>query len=194
MTNIISQDSSEVVEFTATSKVGYLEIDSKNKMFRIINASADAFKKKKSFGSKLGKGSLALMTGGLSLAVEGAVKLTKNQLKKEDGIYEFKDLLTFELLEDNSQVASGGLGRALAGGFLFGGVGAIAGGVTSNRKTKKVVESMIIKINVNDIDNPLIMIPLITKSTKTKSKEYEQAFNMAQRLLTTLNTIANNKE
>ena len=196
MSELLENEVNEVeeIEFTPTSKIGNFEVDSKNKLFKVKNASADAYKKQKSFGSKLGKASLAFMTAGMSLAVESAVKLTKAQLNKQKGIYEFKDILTFELIEDNMQVASGGVGMALAGGLLFGGDGAIAGGIVGNRKTKKVIEKMIVKINVNDIDNPLIMIPLITKSTKTKSREYEEAFNMAQKLMTLLNTIANNKD
>src|SRR5690606_10900120 len=49
-------------------------------------------------------------------------------------IYNYSDIVNFELLEDGESIASGGLGRALVGGALFGGVGAIVGGVTGKRK------------------------------------------------------------
>ena len=51
-------------------------------------------------------------------------------------IYSYDDIIDFELLEDGTSVASGGLGRALVGGALFGGAGAIVGGVTGKRKLK----------------------------------------------------------
>ena len=52
--------------------------------------------------------------------------------KKNPRIYNFDDVIEFELLEDGETITKGGLGRALAGGILFGGVGAIVGGVHRN--------------------------------------------------------------
>lgn len=180
----------EETKFIPTSKVGDLEVDSVNRIFRVKNAKSTAYNKKSSL---LGKTALAMATGGLSIMVDGAIGATKMITRKPDSIYKFSELIEFELLEDESQVSKGGVGQALAGGFLFGGFGAIAGGVTGTRITKKQIESMIIKITVNDIDNPLIMLPLILKSTKTKSKEYQEAFNLGHKIMTTLNVIANNK-
>lgn len=183
-------DGNDELRFVPTSKVGDLEIDSKNKLFRVKNAKSTAYNKKSSL---LGKTALAMATGGLSVMVDGAIGATKMLNRKPDSVYMFSELLEFEMLEDESQVSKGGVGQALAGGFLFGGFGAIAGGVTGTRVTKKQIESMIIKITVNDIDNPLIMLPLILKTTKTKSKEYQEAFNLGHKIMTSLNVIANNK-
>ena len=52
-------------------------------------------------------------------------------------VYKCQDILDFELLEDGNSVIKGGLGRAVVGGALFGGVGAIVGGTTGGRKQKK---------------------------------------------------------
>ncbi len=54
--------------------------------------------------------------------------------------YNFSDLIDFELLgDDGESISKGGLGRVLVGGALFGGIGAIVGGVTGSRKNKKCV-------------------------------------------------------
>ncbi|EPZ54444.1 hypothetical protein H477_3583 [[Clostridium] sordellii ATCC 9714] len=49
-------------------------------------------------------------------------------------MYNYKDIIEFELLEDGESITKGGLGRAVAGGVLLGGVGAIVGGVTGIEK------------------------------------------------------------
>ena len=90
-------------------------------------------------------------------------------------------------------MTSGGIGQALIGGALFGGAGAIAGGITANRAQKKKIESLYIKVTVNNFSSPCIMIPIITKSTKIKSKEYETAFNLAHQILSTFDVITHNK-
>lgn len=89
-------------------------------------------------------------------------------------------------------VTRGGVGQALIGGVLFGGVGAIAGGITGKRKSKKKIESMIIKVTLNSFEVPCIMIPLITKSTKIGSKEYANALEEAQSILSILDVITHN--
>ena len=77
-------------------------------------------------------------------------------------IYKFKDLIDYEIIENGSTVSSKGIGRAIAGGLLFGGVGAIIGGVTAKSKTKNILNGLFLKIVINDFDNPNLMIDLLT--------------------------------
>lgn len=178
----------EEIKFKCTKKIGPLEVDADNKLFRIKGQTDKGFETKK---HGLLKGIMAISTAGMSTIAEKAAKgITKNINKKE---YNFSDLNSFELMEDDSQVTSGGVGQALVGGLLFDGAGLIAGGVTGKRKTKKVVESMFIKLHINDFNNPLIMIPLITEKTKINSKEYKEAFNLANQLIAMLDLITHNK-
>lgn len=51
-------------------------------------------------------------------------------------IFRYQNLLDYELIEDGETITKGGLGRAVAGGVLFGGVGAIVGGVTGLKRLK----------------------------------------------------------
>lgn len=54
--------------------------------------------------------------------------------KKNPKIYKYSDIVDYELLEDGESITKGGLGRAVVGGALFGGVGAVVGGVTGHKK------------------------------------------------------------
>lgn len=108
-----------------------------------------------------------------------------------DIVYNYNNIIDFELLEDGESVASGGLGRALVGGALFGGTGAIVGGVTGKRKNKEFCSSLRIKITLNDINNPTIYINFINSKTKTNSFTYKTLFNSAQDCLSVLQIITN---
>src|SRR5690625_7856669 len=76
-------------------------------------------------------------------------------------VYNYNDIIGFELLEDGESLSKGGLGRALAGGALFGGVGAVVGGITGKRKNKGVCTSLRIKITLKDKSNPAEYIDFI---------------------------------
>lgn len=109
-------------------------------------------------------------------------------------IYKYEDIVDFELLEDGSSITKGGLGRAVAGGLLFGGIGAIVGGVTGGKKSKTICNSLKIKITVNNMTNPTVYISLINTKTKTDSFTYKTFFNSAQECLSTLQLICNSVE
>ena len=114
--------------------------------------------------------------------------------KKNPRIYNFDDVIEYELLEDVDTITKGGLGRALAGGILFGGVGAIVGGVTGGKKSKSVINSLRIKITVNDIQNPAIYINLISVKTKSDSFIYKAHYNYAQEILSVFSLIQKQNE
>lgn len=105
------------------------------------------------------------------------------------GIYSYSDILEYELLEDGDSITKGGLGRAVIGGALFGGVGAIVGSVTGGKKQKKIVTSMSIKITTKNIDTPAVYINFITGKTKTNSLTYKAAVNCAQEVMSVLAQI-----
>ena len=101
-------------------------------------------------------------------------------------IFAYDNLLSFELLEDGQSIAKGGLGRAVVGGLLFGGVGAIVGGVTGGKKTKGICNSMKLRISLKNAHTDIVYINFITAETKTKSALYKVAQDNAQRCITAL--------
>ena len=109
--------------------------------------------------------------------------------KKTPIIHSYEDIVEFELLENGETVTKGGIGRALAGGILFGEAGAIVGGRTAKKTTRKVVDTFKIKITINNIDNPIEYIELINKKTKTNSSAYEKAYKDAHKILSILSAI-----
>ncbi|SFN71719.1 SHOCT domain-containing protein [Proteiniclasticum ruminis] len=106
--------------------------------------------------------------------------------KKDTNLYNYGQLLNFELLEDGETITKGGLGRAVAGGLLFGGVGAVVGGVTGGKKTKGVCNSLQIKITLRNSPRQTVYLPFITTSTKTSSFIYKTMYKSAQDTLSAL--------
>lgn len=105
-------------------------------------------------------------------------------------IFEYSNLLSFELLEDGQSITKGGLGRAVAGGLLFGGVGAIVGGVTGGKKSKGICNSMKLRVTLKDAHTDTAYITFIATETKTKSFIYQTAQSSAQSCISALEIIS----
>ncbi len=173
--------------YRPTKQIGPIQVDENHSVFR-INGAIPVNGKKDGIGKSLLKGTLAISTLGMSLAAEKLVGGSKQKVGNKEWL-NYSDLLNYELLEDDSLITSGGIGQALVGGAIFGGFGAIAGGITANRIQKKKIESLYIKVTTNSLSSPCCLIPLVTKPIKTNSKEYQQAFNLAHQILSTLDVI-----
>ncbi|MTB64117.1 zinc ribbon domain-containing protein [Streptococcus sp. zg-86] len=174
--------------FKKTDKIGPLEIDRLNRVYRVHGASK--MQKSSIVGGTakaVAKTTLAIGTGGLSL-VPGFLKKDKN----DTDWYKFEDLVSYDLMINNQAVVSGGVGQALIGGALFGGFGAIAGGITGTRKTTTKILNMTVRITSNDFSKPVVFIDLIKKPIKNTSKDYKEAIEQAQRILGALDVITHN--
>ena len=101
--------------------------------------------------------------------------------------FDFREIVDCETIEDGNIIASGGVGRAIVGGLLFGGAGAIVGAAT--RKSKAVITHLAVKITRSDISNPLFMVNLINGQTETNSGTYLQAKAFADQLQATCTSI-----
>ncbi|WP_297639728.1 SHOCT domain-containing protein [uncultured Clostridium sp.] len=104
-------------------------------------------------------------------------------------ILKYTDILDFELLEDGNTISSGGVGRAVAGGFLFGGVGAVVGAATGKHKSTGVVNSMKIKITTKDLNEPVIFIKIFKGEQKKGSFMYNSYQKDAHKILSMLQII-----
>lgn len=116
-------------------------------------------------------------------------KFRISTLSSMTDIYDLDSISSFEIVENGSAISSGGLGRAALGAVTFGGAGAIVGAVTGKKKTKSVIEQLLIKIMLNDLDNPVIYINLINKPVKQDSIEYSSAIRTADIILSSLDTV-----
>lgn len=101
--------------------------------------------------------------------------------------YKFSNILGFSLVDDatsetittsagNAKTSTGSMiGRAVVGGVLTGGLGAVAGAATAKKNINtdatshtKTKHNYTLYINVNDIQNPIISIPIGDNSTKAQ--------------------------
>ena len=106
-----------------------------------------------------------------------------NKPKNIKLLYRYDQIVDFELLDDGASITKGGLGRAVVGGLLFGGVGAIVGGMTGS---KTVCKSLQVKITFMDSPHQTEYLTYIASETKTSSFIYKDAYRSAQDVLSAL--------
>ena len=110
-------------------------------------------------------------------------------------VYSYSDIISFELLEDDETLISGGLGGALVGGILFGGVGAIVGGITGTKEVSSNCTNIRIKITVNKIANSAIYIIFNEKREISKrSAEYKRLFAQAHECISMLQIVCDSQK
>lgn len=111
------------------------------------------------------------------------------QFKVNGKVYSFDDIDDVDLIIDGHSVTQGGLGRAIAGGFILGPVGALIGGVTGKKKNKDVVDSIKIIIKMNDFQNPTIELKIIEVPLKKSGSLYKIIEKLAQDITSTFEFI-----
>lgn len=88
-------------------------------------------------------------------------------------IYSFSDLIKSELVIDGQTVSSNSIGRAVVGGVLAGGVGAIVGATSAKNKEK--ISSIKLRLTFNDLDNPVCKISFLEVESKKGGFMYNLA-------------------
>lgn len=102
--------------------------------------------------------------------------------EKGRGFYNFNvdTVIECEILSDNMTVQSGGVGRAIVGGALAGGAGAIVGSSTAS--SKGVCSSLVLRLVTNNPEKPLIEINLIKSKIAKEAFIYKRAIRIANEL------------
>lgn len=151
----------------------------------LTNAKQDEEKEKQTLSSSFNA------TRALSdiLLVDENNRLFARLTKKPVDIYSIDSITGYELVENGISLSSGGLGRAVVGGLLFGGTGAIIGAVTGRKKTSELVYDLKIKLTTNDLNNPVIYISLINKPIKSNTAEYRGRIEAADTVLSSLDIL-----
>lgn len=164
-------------EIASYKRVGLLEIDEGGKRFRILKKV-----NRDGAGKKLLRGTAAVYTLGLSLAAEKAYKKVSAYTNTSDAWYQFADLVSYHQEVQNSrQYSSSGSSYSRKG-------------ITSRSRqstTKNVTDSASIVLNMNNLDEPVITIPFITKPVS--GKEFEKINIKFQETIVGLNYILTNK-
>ncbi len=106
-------------------------------------------------------------------------------------LFKYSQIVSFDLIENGSSIASGGLGRAVVGGLLFGGAGAVVGAVT--RSYNELCTELSIKITVKDYSAPAVYVHLVSSGGIMKNTiQYNNYLKIAQDILSKLQIITNN--
>lgn len=171
--------------FHETRKFGELSIDKNAELLKIRHATAKIKKKSGALGAA-GKATMAMMTLGTSVAVEAA-------MKPSDYIVPFSDIRGYSVIQDDDEIQGGTIGAAAIGGLLLGGVGAVVGALGGKRQQKKVVNTMALRIDLNDFDMPCAIVTYISKPTKTKSGDYRKAVESMQEAMSCLDLILSSR-
>lgn len=101
----------------------------------------------------------------------------------------FADIRSFELIVDENTVIKTGLGHAVVGGVLLGGLGILTGAVLGNKNPKKYVENVLFQINTRKISRPIIDVVLNKTKIFTDSQDYKNLDNLARNLVSIFEII-----
>ena len=102
-------------------------------------------------------------------------------------LIDFDEINGVEIMEDSSVI--GGIGRAIVGGVLAGGIGAIVGATTA----KNHMANFELVIYTKNIANPQIVLPLIKTKTKKDSLDYKSAYEFANKINASIKAIISNQ-
>lgn len=104
----------------------------------------------------------------------GTVDANKNLAKK----YRFEQIIEVSLLENGNSITTTSrksqLGGALVGGLVAGGVGAVIGGLSGEKKSVEKLESIQLKIIVDDNINPVHIFQFNEDVIERNSEEYKK--------------------
>lgn len=114
---------------------------------------------------------------------------TNKYLKLQKGyIFRFDEIQDYAVNQDGNTIQKSGAGSALVGGILFGGVGAVAGGLMGH-KQKETITKMSITLKTTNKWAPTVEIPIISSEVKKGSLSYNAAKAGTERILQALDAI-----
>ena len=105
--------------------------------------------------------------------------------KMQKRSFAYADLIDFELNEDGNGILQGRGLSTVAGGLIFGPLGAIAG-AAGKRKNTAVCTSLVVRLLVNDLHDSQIVIPFIQFESKKASSIYRTQYEAATSLTSAL--------
>lgn len=113
----------------------------------------------------------------------------KKYMEHNVDVFNFSDVVDYEYVEDGETVSKGGIGAAVVGGAVFGGVGAIVGSNVGKKKSSTVVNSMYIRMSLQNKWVKQIKINLIYTETKKNGIIYNVCKQAADKIASLLDFI-----
>jgi DNA-directed RNA polymerase subunit RPC12/RpoP len=199
MANLCSVCGKKIGVFTQIKiKDGFVCGDCQNKSLNMSNCSCRSVQDYKDRYAYLEENQRLLAVFSPTISIGEHLQVDENnklfKIGKSPECFPFSCLVNFELNEDGEAITKGGLGRAAVGGVLFGGVGAVVGGVTGGKKTKTMVNNMYIRISLNDPWIKTAKITLISTEVKKGSILYTPHKALAEQIISALEVIVEKQE
>ncbi len=129
------------------------------------------------------------------ISFKNIVRMDIDSKSKQLGIYSyynnvtvvlyFNEILDFEIFENGNSVVSSRTGSTVAGGLIFGGLGAIAG-ASGSRTINENVSTLELKIYTNNIDDSVFTLDFLEKSISKASNEYEEIREVINKMISFL--------
>jgi hypothetical protein len=104
-------------------------------------------------------------------------------------IFSYNEIIDFELIQNGETISGGGLGSAVVGGALFGGVGAIVGSNIGKKKTQQEISQYYINVVTSSPFFPSTGVAFFMGKVKSDSFVFKQATYSAQQVLSLLTRI-----
>lgn len=113
-------------------------------------------------------------------------------------LFDYRDILSSEISEDGHTVIttarSSQVGGVLVGGALLGGVGAVIGGLSGKKVESGTINSIILRLVVNDSDNPTHDISFLATESKRDEIIYKASADYARQWQARLDVLINRAE
>jgi len=99
-------------------------------------------------------------------------------------VYDYDKIIASEIVVDGQTITkqSGTIGRSIVGGLLAGSTGAIIGGTTGSTTSNEKINSILVKITINEPTNPIFKIIFLNVPTEKRSLQYNMAFSASEKL------------
>lgn len=95
--------------------------------------------------------------------------------EEQETFISYEEIISVDLIENNSTVASKStmrtIGGAVVGGALGGGAGAVVGGLSGNTNMKKKVSLIQVRLRIRDISMPTLLINCFDSKSMTNGED-----------------------
>lgn len=106
-------------------------------------------------------------------------------------IFTFEELVDFDYSEDDETVVKkDGIARAVVGGVLLGGVGAVVGAITGTSHEKSTIKKMSVNFTVDNRNIEKLTFNALPSDTKRGSLVYKAVLQEIDKVLFVLNDIS----
>jgi hypothetical protein len=110
-------------------------------------------------------------------------------------IVSYKDILEVSFYEDGNSITktsrTSQVAGAVVGNVLLGGAGLVIGALTGSKKTSNTIQSLEIRITVNNMQFPFWAFAFLRTETQKNNVNYKIATEEANKLLSLLKVIMN---